>query len=103
MTHYLVRCQEKKLDERRTQYEKLREELFEITFTHSVEEYDPKRVREIVNEMEELFPTPEPECKISEGEYLSMLEELFNQEMEEDEELIGDSDFEYIKFIITHN
>lgn len=96
MTHYLVRYQEKKLDERRTQYEKLREELFEITFTHSVEAYDPERVMEIVAEMEDILPTPEGECEISKSGYLSILEEIFVQEIEEDEELIRDSDNGYV-------
>lgn len=49
------------MNKKRKRYEELRKELFEITFTHSVDEYDPERVREIVNEMEELFPTLESE------------------------------------------
>lgn len=81
------------MKEKRKRYEKLREELCEITFTRSMKESSPERVREIIEEMEALFPTPEG--KISEGKYLSMLEKLFNQEMEEDEELIREDDEEY--------
>ena len=81
------------MKEKRKRYEKLREELCEITFTRNMKESSPERVREIIEEMEALFPTPEG--KISEGKYLSMLEKLFNQEMEEDDELIREDDEEY--------
>ena len=42
-----------------------------------------------------LYGTPK-KYEIAEQEYLSMLEELFRQEMEEDEELIRDSDDGYV-------
>ena len=90
------------IDEKRKRYERLNEELCEITFTHSVEEYDPQRVMEIVNEMEELFPTLDAsELEILMDKYLFMLEEIFAQEMDEDEELIRGSDSEYI--IVGYN
>lgn len=84
------------MEEKRKRYEESREELCEITFTHSVEAYDPERVMEIVAEMEDILPTPEGECEISKSEYLSILEEIFVQEIEEDEELIRDSDNGYV-------
>lgn len=79
-------------DEKRERYEELMDELIWITFFSK--KFSPGRVDKIVEEMEALFPTPEG--KIFEGKYLSMLEELFNQEMEEDEELIRDSDDDVI-------
>lgn len=79
------------MDKKRKRYEELREELFEITFTHSVEEYDPERVREIVAEMEELSPTSDQEILESKAKYLMMLNEIFEMEVKEDEELIQSS------------
>lgn len=75
-------------EEKKEQYEELRGELIWLTFFSR--NFSAERVEKIVEEMDALFPTPEGE--ISEGKYLSMLEELFNQEMEEDEELIREDD-----------
>lgn len=73
-------------EEKRKRYEELKDELFEITFMHSVEEYSAERVREIVAEMEELFLSDDISDK-----YLSVFAELFMEEIEEDEELIQSS------------
>ncbi|MGN0513107.1 MAG: hypothetical protein ACI4GD_02425 [Lachnospiraceae bacterium] len=47
------------MKEKRKRYEKLREELLEITFTYSREDYSPERVIGILEEMEKLIPVPE--------------------------------------------